>query len=340
MVKTQDIVAPELTRERICQYVWDRYIDQKKPAFELDEQQAVKFFEKLYANHPLNEDQDCYFYGILLYELAFIDAQNRDRYLVKAKEVLEVYRNITGETEWDVTEDRYADVCDIIESENLLEKVKTRAQLAPEIPGMVLVPGGPFPFGPDRQEIHLEPYYIDVTPVTNRQYREFLEETQYRPPVVWETKPDAAHDELPVTGVSWMDALYYCKWAGKSLPTVQQWEKAARGTEGFTYPWGNEPLSPEKANYRHDDFAPPRLEPISKYDAYASPYGCKVMVGSVWEWTNTIYPDAEGCCYIKGGSYVDPGDPEFVSATAALWADKKAKTDILGFRCTKMLEGV
>jgi len=186
--------------------------------------------------------------------------------------------------------------------------------------------------------VHLEPYYIDVYPVTNAAYRAFVEETSYRTPVLWDRRPDLAGDDLPVTGVSWMDALQYCKWAGKALPTDRQWEKAARGTEGSTYPWGEDELTPERANYLYDVYREPQLKPVTAFEAFGSPFGCKAMVGSVWEWTNTPFPDEEGACFIKGGSYVDPGSPAFVSTTATLWAGKKAKTDILGFRCTKALE--
>ena len=108
-----------LTREKICQYVWARYIDNVKAPFEIDEEEAVHFFEKYYAKHPLNEDEECFYYAILLYERAFADEGNRARLFVKSKEVFEVYRNITGETEWDVIELRYEDVVDLIETEGL-----------------------------------------------------------------------------------------------------------------------------------------------------------------------------------------------------------------------------
>lgn len=337
MVKTQDTKeAPELTRERICQYVWARYIDNTKPPFEIDEEQAVHFFEKYYAKHPLTEDEECFYYGILLYELAFSDDRNRARYLVKAKEVIEVYRNVTGETEWDVIEDRFADVQDLIESEGLLEKVQTAAASAPSIPGMVLVPGGSFLLGAELKESHLEPFYIDEYPVTNAQYRVFLEETNYRKPVLWDRRADLTGDDLPVTGVSWMDALQYCKWAKKSLPTAEQWEKAARGTKGSPYPWGDEPPTPDKANYHVNDWTQPTLQPAKAHDAFASPYGVKAMVGCVWEWTNTSFPEEEGAQVIKGGSFADP--IQYVHTLSSLWANKKEKSDIIGFRCTMALE--
>ncbi|MGE0709777.1 MAG: formylglycine-generating enzyme family protein [Planctomycetota bacterium] len=330
--------ASELTRDEICQYIWAKYIDAAKPPLELDESEALRFFEKFYSKFPLNDDSECFFYGILLYEQAFSDDVNRARYLVKAKEVFDVYRRVTGDTEWDAVEDRYADVCDMISSEGLLEKVKTAADLAPEIPGMVLIPSGPFLYGPDRKETVLEPFYIDIEPLTNARYREFLQGTSYRPPRIWEQRPDLASPELPVTGVSWMDALQYCKWANKTLPTAEQWEKAARGAEGRIYPWGDADPTPEKANLHYERFREPELRPATDYAAHASPYGVIGMTGGVWEWTNSVYAEQEGAQFIKGGSYVDPADPRFAAASAWQWANKKVKVEILGFRCTKMLE--
>lgn len=338
MVTTKDKPSKELTRDQICQYTWAKYIDSTKPPFTIDETAALHWFEKFYGKHPLNEDKESFFYGILLYEQAFSDEKNRDRYLVRAKEVLSVYREVTGDTEWDVVEDRYADCCEIIESEGLEGKVQARSADAKQIPGMVLVPGGPFPYGPDKKTTVLEAYYIDVYPVTNAEYRVFLEETKYRRPALWNRRPELAVDELPVTGVSWMDALQYCKWSNKSLPTAEQWEKAARGREGKLYPWGEDPPTPARANYRDAGGKSPELRPATDYDGTSeSVFGVRAMVGGVWEWTNTNYADEEGAQLVKGGSWVDPPTPEMLSGMATLWANKKEKTDILGFRCTKPL---
>jgi len=340
LAKTADTTtkkgAGELTRDVICQYVWAKYIDNTKPSTELDEHEALRFFEKYYAKFPLNDDSECFFYGILLYEQAFSDETNRARYLVKAKEVFEVYRRVSGDTEWDAVEDRYADTVEMIEEENLTEKVKKIA--APEIPGMVLVPGGPFLFGDEGRETVLEPYYIDIEPITNARYREFIAETNYRPPRIWDSHPDMAAPDLPVTGVSWMDALQYCKWANKTLPTAEQWEKAARGDQGYLYPWGNDEPTPDMCNLHHDRDREPELRPAKDYAAHASPYGVVGMIGGVWEWTNTAHPEHDGAHYLKGGSFVDPVDPRFAIGSSSLWAGKKTKVDVIGFRCTKLLE--
>jgi len=338
MVKTDEKKkAAPLTREQICEYIWTRYIDLGRAKREIDEEAALQFFEEYYSKHPLNTDEECFYYGILLYERAFSDEANRDRFLVKAKEVLETYREQTGETEWEAIELRYEDVCDMVESENLLEKVKSVAELAPPIEGMVLVPAGPFPFGIEGKQITLEPFYIDVYPVTNAEYRRFTEDTGYRTPPLWERKPDMAADDLPVTGISWMDCLQYCKWAGKSLPTAEQWEKAARGEQGNKYPWGDQDPTPDLANFYvvGDE---PRLRSPQEYPKNESPFGVMGMAGHIWEWTNTPYPEIEGHHYVKGGSWVDPPAELYLAASAENWASKKEKNDVIGFRCTKRLE--
>ncbi len=328
----------DLNRQKICEYLWTVYVDTQKCAFTIDENDALHFFERYYAKHPMNEDEECFYYGILLYELSFSDAVNRERYLVKAQQVFTRYREVSGETEWDVVEDRLADVNDIIESEDLLSKVKAVSETAPAVPGMVLVPAGSFPFGEEKRVTELEPYYIDIYPVTNAQYKVFLEETKYRRPRIWDTNPEITADDIPVTGVSWMDALQYCKWAKKSLPTAEQWEKAARGPKGSTYPWGEAEPTPELTNYKVDHYVQPKLLPVTQFKDVPSPYGVQALVGSVWEWTNTPYIDEDGAQILKGGSFVDPNALPYLSTTADLWANKKEKTDCIGFRCTRALD--
>jgi formylglycine-generating enzyme required for sulfatase activity len=335
MVKTAEPNQP-ISLEKVNQYIWAKYIDNARPPLEVNEDTALKLYEQHYAKHPLNEDDECFYYGILLYEAAFRDDKNRARYLLKAKEVFEVYRNVSGETEWDVIEDRLADCLDIIKKEKLESKVAKaeKATIVPTIAGMVFVPAGHFLFGAKKEEKILEAFYIDIEPVTNLVYKKYVEETKYPRPSIWERHPELAADELPVVGVSWMDAVQFCKWAGKELPTEEQWEKAARGEDARTYPWGEDAPTPKDACYRVDEQS--KLLPIAGYEKNRSPYGCHVMVGHVWEWTKTNSIDEEASCIVKGGSWSDPPEPEYLSTYARLDASKKEKIELIGFRCAKL----
>jgi len=115
---------------------------------------------------------------------------------------------------------------------------------------MVLIPAGPFMMGaspqesvgdPDevpQHEVTLPAFKIDKYPVTNAQFYDFCFSTGYEAEGKWQEYHSKATDHEPVRGVSWQDANAYAKWAGKRLPTEAEWEKAARGPQGYTYPWG------------------------------------------------------------------------------------------------------
>ena len=159
---------------------------------------------------------------------------------------------------------------------------------------MVLVPSGPFAMGPARREVHLDPFYVDRHPVTNAQFKVFLDVTGYAP-----TDEDAkrflAHwrngqiprgeEKHPVVYVSWTDARAYAAWAGKRLPTEAEWEKSARGTDGRKYPWGKTEPGPAHANFgRHDG----GTSAVGTYPEGASPYGIHDLAGNVWEWCEDV----------------------------------------------------
>ncbi len=97
-----------LTRQRIQEYVWARYVDFEPAPFTLDEAQAAATLEAHYREHAMSDDSECFYYGILAYELAFADERNRRRYLVAAVQAFEAYRQQTSpDFAWDVVEDRY-----------------------------------------------------------------------------------------------------------------------------------------------------------------------------------------------------------------------------------------
>jgi sulfatase modifying factor 1 len=165
---------------------------------------------------------------------------------------------------------------------------------------MVYVPPGPFTMGTDKGEIferpahtvELDGFYIDKYEVSWRRWKAsglpYLEARNDRLQVV--QAPDwGIHDGQPVINVAWPDAQSYAAWAGKRLPTEAEWEKAARGTDGREYPWGNEPLSFERAIWVGHPISQISTAPVNCCQAGASPYGAVNMAGNVWEWCEDSY---------------------------------------------------
>jgi formylglycine-generating enzyme required for sulfatase activity len=160
---------------------------------------------------------------------------------------------------------------------------------------MVYVPEGEFLMGsPSGQgnddehpqhTVYLDAFWIDQTEVTNAQYRKCLEAGVCRKPVCWDNSDYNAPDQ-PVVCVSWGDARTYCEWAGVRLPSEAEWEKAARGTDGRVYPWGNEAPICERANYA---VCVGKAASAGSYPAGVSPYGALDMAGNVWEWVADWY---------------------------------------------------
>ncbi|MDF0675287.1 MAG: SUMF1/EgtB/PvdO family nonheme iron enzyme [Nitrospira sp.] len=183
---------------------------------------------------------------------------------------------------------------------------------------MVLIPAGKFWMGsPDsegrkdehpRHQIYLDAFYMDKFEVTVARYTEFVRAQNRSKPHYWDQVDTRTHRNLPVVGVDWHDAKAYCEWAGKRLPTEAEWEKAARGTDGRTYPWGNEQPTVRLANFGqhfttnlYDD----PLAPVDSYEAGNSPYGLHHMAGNVWEWTADWYDEN----YYRKGPERNPTGP-------------------------------
>jgi len=261
-----------------------------------------------------------------------------------------------------------------------------------DLVGMVLVPAGEFRMGsddPDARDnekpphtIHMDAYYIDRTPLTNAEYKRFLDanpkhpvpfvDTDWAKPYNWDSKsrsfPEGAADH-PVVLVSWHDAMAYAEWAGKRLPTEAEWEKAARGTDGRRYPWGDG-FDPARCNTaagtgvralprslwsrlfrRKEELA---LRPVAgrgttPVGAYSpagdSPYGVADMAGNVWEWTSSLYkeypyqaddgredPEASGTRVLRGGSW-DNGARHARCSYRNTHDPDYYSLGLLGFRC-------
>lgn len=188
-----------------------------------------------------------------------------------------------------------------INTEPVHEPAPARSQVAtpeiqlrsiPSIPaGMVYVPGGTFQMGRNggdeyEQPVHelkVSAFYIDEHEVTCAEYAKFIQETNHPAPPGWANgKPQSGSELLPVTGVSWVDADAYAHWAGKRLPTEEEWEFAARGNTGWIYPWGNE-WKENCANAAST--AAGKMVPVGSYPDGKSPFGVLDMVGNAWEWT-------------------------------------------------------
>ncbi|RKU13041.1 hypothetical protein C6501_09960 [Candidatus Poribacteria bacterium] len=138
-----------------------------------------------------------------------------------------------------------------------------------------------------QHSVYLSAYQISRHEITNAQYRAFIEATGCPPPrgaqgeETWKNENFNA-DTQPIVGVTWFDAQAFAEWIGGSLPTEAQWERAARGTDGRTYPWGSEP---PKARH-HANFARRynRPTPIGQFPHGTSPNGIADLAGNVWEW--------------------------------------------------------
>jgi hypothetical protein len=177
---------------------------------------------------------------------------------------------------------------------------------------MIRIPAGRGSFGV--KVINIPEYWIGRYPVTNAQYKRFLDANQdHRVPYMerggcepynWDSKSrtfPAGKAHYPVVLVSWDDAKAYCDWAGLVMPTEQQWEKAARGKHGWIYPWGNM-WSPGRCNTREAGID--GTTPVGQYSPVGdSPYCCADMCGNVWEWTSSWYRKAQIGCVLRGGSW-------------------------------------
>jgi formylglycine-generating enzyme required for sulfatase activity len=164
----------------------------------------------------------------------------------------------------------------------------------------VRIPAGEFLYGDKKEKKTLPEYWIARTPVTNAEYARFVVETGYKPPEHWKGKiPPQDLAEHPVVNVNWEDAASYAEWAEGRLPTEEEWEKAARGTDGREYPWGNT-FDKEKCNSAEGHIG--GTTPVGQYSpAGDSPYGVADMAGNVWEWTASEHE--KGGRVVRGGAF-------------------------------------
>jgi len=209
---------------------------------------------------------------------------------------------------------------------------------------MVLVRAGAFLAGKDRRTVNLPDFYIDQREVSNAAYARFCTEKQ-RP------LPDRFPQDrpnYPVVNITFVDAQEFARWAQKRLPTLLEWEKAARGADGRLYPWGNQ-ADPTRANVNRGGNT--ELMPVSAYPEGESPWHALNMVGNAWEFVDQFQTPSEGALSafktlldppptatepwytIRGGSYRQPLFDSVLSDWAAVPA--RYRNDDIGFRCAK-----
>lgn len=232
---------------------------------------------------------------------------------------------------------------------------------------MVLVPAGPFTMGsdegpPNERPVHtvtLDAYYIDQYEVTLSRYRKFLEEAKQESPPTWDDEAAVTVGDRPAIGMRWGAAAAYCQWAGKRLPTEAEWEKAARGTDGRRYPWGEMQPFIDIANYNRGLWVSEAitLAPVTSglegmsvrhglKEGGKSPFGLSHMAGNAAEWVADWYgrdyyqkslaqnptgPATGEKRVIRGGSWADL--PVALRVTARLSAEPDFEDRTIGFRC-------
>ncbi len=238
------------------------------------------------------------------------------------------------------------------------ERYGPRGEPAP--PGMRVIPGGTYTLGPNsgwsrpRRKQTLKPFALDRHEVTHREYGAFVDA---QPAILrtallprgWTLSPaglaayDPARREHPVVAVNWSQAADYAAWAGKRLPTEDEWEAAAAGVEGRAYTWGNGYFTGQA----NGDGANEDTVPVESYPHARSPTGCFDLAGNVWEWTATLedgtniteLPDGLVNIAIRGGSY---RSERHELTTRARWTapgqdafSSPSYDRPIGFRCAK-----
>jgi formylglycine-generating enzyme required for sulfatase activity len=219
---------------------------------------------------------------------------------------------------------------------------------------LVYIPPGKFIMGADdyedyerpAHEVYLDGYWMGKYTITFDQYEKFCTETSRDSNDI--SDAGWGRGKRPVISVSWYDANDYCKWLSSKtglnfkLPTEAQWEKAARGTNGQIYPWGNQDADENLANFG-DDKKDGKTYPVGSYPLSASPYGIMEMAGNVWEWCSDWYGNYSGgpqknptgpqsgiSRVLRGGSWFD--SPRYIRCSNRYYTKPSYRGYAVGFR--------
>jgi formylglycine-generating enzyme required for sulfatase activity len=238
-----------------------------------------------------------------------------------------------------------------------VKKIHKAIKLLPDI-DWVEIPGGEFIYGENEQQqrLTLDSYFIARYPITNAQYQSFIDDRGYEEERWWrglegQSSPwesSWSQPNRPRETVSWYEAVAFCRWLSQQLgyeirlPTEQEWEKAARGTDGREYPWGNGYRAGfANVNEKEKKDGPSYLEhttAVGLYPQGTSPYGVMDMAGNVWEWClnkndnpadTTIYETGD-IRVLRGGAWLDY--PELARSASRSWNPPDLRIFSRGFR--------
>lgn len=188
---------------------------------------------------------------------------------------------------------------------------------------MIKIPNGEFKSGRGGHDLNVKKvktFYIDKYEVTNAQFKKFRKEWDF----------PKGKENAPAIEVSYFDVEEYCKSVGKKVPTALEWEKAARGTDGRIYPWGND-FDPKKANTLESKIR--GTTTVGSYPDGKSPYGVLDMSGNVWEWVDAWSSEEKQYRLVMGGSFFDNKTKATVFST--LQSIEDDMHTYIGFRCAK-----
>ena len=308
---------------------------------------------------PSDTRADLYTVGLILYELLSLRSpvdpyvpllQTRNDISPSINDVLNKALAEDREDRWQTARDFRLALEQSFESSykdksiHIITSSESKESISTE--NMVFMEGGYFLMGNNavpeespEEEVFVEPFWIDIYPVTVAEYKKYIEATSAQLPRYW-YDPMLNGSDQPIVGISWFEANAYAQWAGKMLPSEKEWEFAARGKENRKYPWGNVPPDTIHCNF-NDYLGMPSI--VTMHEEGKTPEGVYDLAGNVMEWTRDYYlpysiarshPETvpnpplralRGGCWNSG--------PEAITCTARKGLFPESRLNTIGFRC-------